>query len=76
MGNGEAQVAAVTRACGIAQLATWLIKEQLPSGELVEILPHMATHGLALHLAWPRSREPLPKVHALVEWLSAALRVE
>lgn len=76
IGNGEAQVAAVTRGHGIAQLATWLIKKELASGELVEILPHMATHGLALHLAWPRSREALPKVQALVEWLSAALRVE
>lgn len=76
VGNGEAQVAAVTSACGIAQLATWLIKDQLQRGELVEILPHLATDGLALHLAWPRSRESLPKVQGLVALLSGALRVE
>ena len=76
VGNGEAQVAAVTSGCGIAQLATWLIKDQLQRGELVEILPHLATDGLALHLAWPRSRESLPKVQGLVALLSGALRVE
>ncbi|KPY07795.1 LysR family transcriptional regulator [Pseudomonas coronafaciens pv. oryzae] len=76
IGNGEAQVAAVTSAWGIAQLATWLIKEQLQRGELVEILPQLATQGLDLHLAWPRKRESLPKVQALVELLSDALRVD
>jgi DNA-binding transcriptional LysR family regulator len=76
VGNGEAQVAAVVAGSGVAQLATWLIKEQLQRGELVEILPHLATEGLDLHLAWPRSRESLPKVHRLVELLSAALRVD
>ncbi|WP_122501139.1 LysR family transcriptional regulator [Pseudomonas viridiflava] len=76
VGNGEAQVAAVTSACGIAQLATWLIKDQLQRGELVEILPHLATDGLALHLAWPRSRESLPKMQGLVALLSGALRVD
>ncbi|MGV8920031.1 MAG: LysR family transcriptional regulator [Pseudomonas sp.] len=73
IGNGEAMVAAVSAGCGIAQLATWLINEQLQRGELVEVLPHLATKGLTLYLAWPRSREALPKVHALVEQLSAAL---
>ncbi|MBC3954845.1 LysR family transcriptional regulator [Pseudomonas triticifolii] len=76
VGNGEALVAAVTSGFGIAQLATWLIKDQLQRGELVEILPDLSTEGLALHLAWPRSREALPKVHGLIELLSGALRVD
>lgn len=76
IGNGEGQIAAITRGGGIAQLATWLIKDKLDSGELVQILPHLTTQGLALHLAWPRSREALPKVRALVELLSKTLRVD
>ncbi|MFJ4141681.1 LysR family transcriptional regulator [Pseudomonas sp. NPDC089734] len=75
VGNAEAVVAAVTSACGIAQLATWLIRDQLQRGELVEILPHLSTDGLALHLAWSRSRESLPKVQVLIERLSEALRL-
>ncbi|WP_397451810.1 LysR substrate-binding domain-containing protein [Pseudomonas sp. NA-150] len=76
LGNGEAQMAAVCAGYGIAQLATWLIKEQLQRGELVVILPHLATQGLTLYLAWPRSRESLPKVHTLVAQLSAVLTVK
>lgn len=76
VGNGEALVAAVVAGSGVAQLATWLIKDQLQRGELVEILPHLATEGLDLHLAWPRNRESLPKVHQLVELLSATLRMD
>jgi hypothetical protein len=29
-----------------------------------------------LHIAWPRNRESLPKVHQLVEVLSSALRMD
>lgn len=76
VGNGEAQVAAVVAGSGVAQLATWLIKDQLQRGELVEILPHLATEGLDLHLAWPRKRESLPKVQQLVELLCEALRMD
>lgn len=76
VGNGEAQVAAVVAGSGVAQLATWLIKDQLQRGELVEILPHLATEGLDLHLAWPRKREALPKVHQMVERLCAVLKMD
>jgi DNA-binding transcriptional LysR family regulator len=68
-------VSAVMADSGIAQFATWLIKEQLHNGELVEVLPDLATEGLTLYLAWPRSREMLPKVHGLVELLSSVLTV-
>ena len=75
VGNAEAMVSAVMADSGIAQFATWLIKEQLQNGELVEVLPDLATEGLTLYLAWPRSREMLPKVHGLVELLSSVLTV-
>jgi len=61
---------------GIAQLATWLIKAELASGELVEILPDLATVGLPLHLVWPRRKQLTPKVDALLELLTQGLRIE
>ncbi|MEB0041305.1 LysR family transcriptional regulator [Pseudomonas sp. MH10] len=76
VGNAEALVSAVMAGSGIAQFATWLVKEQLRNGELVEVLPDLATDGLPLYLAWPRSRETLPKVHRLIERLSAALTID
>jgi DNA-binding transcriptional LysR family regulator len=76
LGSAEAQVGAVKAGFGIAQLATWLIKDELARGELVEILPNLATVGLRLHLIWPRSRQLNPKVNALLEALTGGLRID
>lgn len=76
LGSAEAQVGAVKAGFGIAQLATWLIKHELERGELVEILPNLATRGLPLHLVWPRSRQLVPKVDALLETLTDGLRID
>jgi len=76
LGSAEAQVGAVKAGFGIAQLATWLIEDELRSGALVEILPERSTRGLPLHLVWPRSRQLSPTVGALLEVLGDELRIE
>ena len=76
LGSAEAQVGAVKAGFGIAQLATWLIKDELARGEMIEILPDLATGGLPLHLVWPRRRQLVPKVDALLEALSSELRID
>jgi DNA-binding transcriptional LysR family regulator len=75
LAQAEAQVAAVERGLGIAQLATWLIEQQIRDGRLITVLPHLATQGLALHLVWQRSREHAPKVQALLAHLEATLSI-
>ncbi len=76
LGSAEAQVGAVKAGFGIAQIATWLIKDELDSGELVEILPEIVTTGLPLHLVWPRRRQLTPKVNAVIEMLTDGLRID
>jgi DNA-binding transcriptional LysR family regulator len=76
LGSAEAQVGAVKAGFGIAQLATWLIEEELAQGTLVEILPELATTGLPLHLVWRRRRQLSPKVAALLDALTASLRID
>ena len=76
LGSAEAQVGAVKAGFGIAQLATWLIKDELDRGDLVEILPQWATVGLPLHLVWPIRRQLSPKVDALLEALTQGLRID
>ena len=76
LGSAEAQVGAVKAGFGIAQLATWLIKDELERGDLVEILPELATVGLPLHLVWPKKRQLTPKVDAVLETLTDGLRIE
>ncbi|WP_080428810.1 LysR substrate-binding domain-containing protein [Burkholderia ubonensis] len=59
---------------GIAQLATWMIRDALRSGELVDVPPACATAGLPVNLIWTRHRERLPKVGTTLEFLDHALR--
>jgi len=54
---------------GIGQLPTWLTQQLLDQGRLVEVLPELATDGLPMNLVWLKSREGLPKVRALLDYL-------
>lgn len=74
--SAEAQVEAVAAGCGIAQLATWLAADALREGRVVEVLPRLAAEGLPLYLAWPLSRQLLPKVDAVLEMLGGSLRID
>jgi DNA-binding transcriptional LysR family regulator len=73
VGDGEGEVMAALAGLGIAQLPTWLVQRHLDSGALVEVLPHLATDGLPMNLVWLKSREGLPKVRALLDYLSERL---
>ncbi|WP_428946209.1 LysR substrate-binding domain-containing protein [Pantoea sp. FN060301] len=66
LGDGEAQISAVVAGLGVAQMATWLMEQQLASGELVQILPELAVTGLPLYVIWPRRKQLTPKVDALL----------
>lgn len=75
LGSAEAQVGAVKAGLGVAQLATWLIEDELRNGELVEFLPDRATAGFPLHLVWPGGRQISAKVATLIEMLGGGLLV-
>lgn len=76
VGSGEALVSATKAGCGIAQLATWLVQDELQSGQLVKILPHLEAEGLPLNLVWPSSRQLLVKVDAVLKLLTGALKID
>jgi DNA-binding transcriptional LysR family regulator len=76
VGDGDSQVEAVLAGGGIAQLATWLVDAHIDSGRLVQLLPALATEGLPLHLVWPRHRQLLPKVAALLSYVGDALDIQ
>jgi DNA-binding transcriptional LysR family regulator len=74
-GDAEAQLAFVLEGLGIAQLATWLMNDDLRAGRLVEILGGAATDGLRLSLLWPVARQLTPKVNVLAQALEINLRI-
>jgi len=75
LGQAEAQVAAVEAGLGIAQLATWVVEQQLREGRLAIVLPDLATEGLPLHIVWQRNREHSPKVQALIAHFEETLGI-
>lgn len=75
LGQAEAQVGAVEAGLGIAQLATWVVEQQLREGRLVIVLPELATQGLPLNIVWQRSRQHAPKVQALIAHFEQTLGI-
>ncbi|UBM27753.1 LysR family transcriptional regulator [Pseudomonas sp. p1(2021b)] len=73
IGDGEGEVAAVLAGHGIGQLPTWLTQRHIEQGSLVEVLPDLATDGLPMNLVWLKSREGLPKVRVLLDYLRPRL---
>ncbi len=74
-GDAEAHLVFVRAGLGIAQLATWLVRDDLKGGYLVNILNEAATHGLPLSLLWSVARQVTPKVHVLGDILEAHLHI-
>lgn len=75
VGNADAWVDAVLQGFGVGQMSTWLVKDRLAKGELVQVLPSLAMDGMPLYLLWQRSRQLLPKVDAFLNHLGTQLRV-
>ncbi|WP_296661798.1 LysR family transcriptional regulator [Paraburkholderia sp.] len=75
IGHGEALLAAALGGHGIAQLATWLIEDDLKTSKLIEVLPDFSTDGLELNIVWPKRRKLSPKVDALITFLTPSLKI-
>ncbi|SDT08790.1 DNA-binding transcriptional regulator, LysR family [Pseudomonas asplenii] len=73
VGDGEGEVSAILAGHGIGQLPTWLIQKHLDAGTLVEVLPELALDSMPMNLVWQKSRESLPKVRALLDYLRPRL---
>ncbi len=68
--NGDTSVAAAVRGAGIDLQPTFLISDELADGRLVEVLPDYRSIELGIYAIYPSRKFVLPKVRALVEFLS------
>ena len=69
--NGDTCVAAALRGTGIQLQPTFLIARELASGRLVEVLPKYRSIELGIYAVYPTRKFVLPKVRAMVDFLSA-----
>ena len=71
--NGDTCVAAALHASGIQLQPTFLVARALASGQLVEVLPQYRSIELGIYAVYPTRKFVLPKVRALLDFLSARL---
>ncbi len=71
--DGIALRNAATAGLGIALLADYLVAPALARGELQEVLPEWKLPDLWLKAMVPASRGELPRIRALLQWLSHRL---
>jgi DNA-binding transcriptional LysR family regulator len=71
--NGDTCVAACLRGAGLQLQPTFLIASELASGRLVEVLPQFRSIELGIYAVYPTRKFVMPKVRAVVEFLSARL---
>ena len=70
VGDVDAQLQAVIAGLGVAQMPSWLIQRAVDAGDLDMILPELQPDGLTLSVVWPRRKQFLPKVDALLSALN------
>lgn len=68
--NGDALKAAVVKGLGMVMLPTFIVGQELQSGELVSVLNDFVPQDIALHAVYPHSRLLSPKVRAFIDFLA------
>jgi len=74
--NGDTCIAAALRGLGIQLEPDFLVTQELKTGQLVEILPEYRAAELGIYAVYPSRKFVLPKVRAMIEFLSERLEKE
>lgn len=67
-----ALVTAAEQGLGVACVPSWVAALPLRTGTLVRLMPHTRSAGTPLHLVWPDTRHPSPKLRAAIDALVQA----
>ncbi|QGM80784.1 LysR family transcriptional regulator [Otariodibacter oris] len=68
--NGHSLVKMAKSNLGIINIPKFLVKDELMTGELISILPHLKQEKLDISLLYPHRRYLSPKVKVAIEFLS------
>ena len=68
--NIETRLCFALQGLGIALIPSFAIAEQLADGRLQPVLTEHVDRTVDFHILWPASKQPSPKVRALVDFLT------
>lgn len=72
--NGEALMKAAEAGLGISQVPSFMLRDALATGRLVEVLPDLPQAPLGIHAVYPEGRFPQPKLRAFIDFLADHFR--
>lgn len=58
---------------GVAQLVPFMIREEMASGKLVQVLPDWNREPMPVYIVYPQTRHVTNKVRVFVDWLAKLL---
>lgn len=67
---------ALCRGVGLTQLPYFVVRDEIESGELVQVLDDYATAGISLYAVFPQTQHLSQKVRLLIEYLAACFAKE
>ena len=67
--NGDSLLKAAEAGLGIALLPTFILRDGLETGRLVEVLPENAPEPLGIYAIYPEGKFTQPKLRALIDFL-------
>ncbi|GHD23116.1 LysR family transcriptional regulator [Tianweitania populi] len=68
--DARSYVNAIISGIGVGQAASFMVKDAVARGELVEILPDWECEVLPLYIVYPQTRHLSNKVRVFVDWLA------
>ena len=72
--DARSYVNAIVSGIGVGQTASFMVKDAVARGELVEILPDWECEVLPLYIVYPQTRHLSNKVRVFVDWLAKRIQ--
>ncbi|MDO1585290.1 LysR substrate-binding domain-containing protein [Rhizobium oryzicola] len=72
--EARSYVAAAVAGIGIAQAVSFMVRDAVERGELVEVLPDWPREPFPLYIVYPQNRHLSNKVRVFVDWLARRLQ--
>lgn len=67
--DAQNYVVSALRGCGLIQLPRFHVEDELARGELVQVLPKVASPDMPVSVLYPSQRQLSPRVRVFIDWL-------